>query len=105
MLSAKEEWKKRKKRYLKHLRTADSDVLLVSLADKLHNARAILLDYRTLGDPFWDRFRSGAGPAVRWYYRELSAAFEARRADLGPAAEPALDEFARTVETIEQLSG
>jgi GTP pyrophosphokinase len=97
-------WTQRKNEYLAAIAHKQPDELRVSLADKLHNARAILLDYRTLGDPFWDRFRSGAGPAVRWYYRELRAAFEARRADLGPHAEPALEEFGRTVDTIEQLA-
>ena len=98
-------WYERKRAYLDAIAHKQPDELRVSLADKLHNARAILLDYRTLGDPFWDRFRSGAGPAVRWYYRELRAAFDARRADLGPQAEPALEEFARTVDEIERLAG
>jgi hypothetical protein len=36
-----------------HLRTASGDALLVSVADKLHNARAILCDYRELGEGLW----------------------------------------------------
>src|SRR3954468_24542704 len=98
-------WYERKREYLDAIAHKRPDELRVSLADKLHNARAILLDYRTLGDPFWERFRSGAGPAVRWYYRELRAAFEARRDDLGPQATPALEEFGRTVEEVERLAG
>jgi len=31
----------------------------VSLADKTHNAEAILSDYRELGDELWDRFAGG----------------------------------------------
>jgi GTP pyrophosphokinase len=38
----KEDWKPRKTRYLDHLQHASADVLLVSGADKLHNARAIV---------------------------------------------------------------
>lgn len=38
----------RKERYLEHLQTADPDTLLVSLADKLHNARTLLLEF-----PYW----------------------------------------------------
>jgi (p)ppGpp synthase/HD superfamily hydrolase len=44
-------WRERKEAYLEHLRTADRDVRLVSTADKLHNAREILRDYRADGEP------------------------------------------------------
>ena len=45
-------WRERKERYLAHLRSAQTptEVLVVSRADKLHNARAILMDYRDVGD-------------------------------------------------------
>jgi GTP pyrophosphokinase len=100
-------WYDRKRGYLDAIAHKRPDELRVSLADKLHNARAILLDYRALGDPFWNRFRAGSdtGEAVRWYYRELRTAFEARRDDLGPAAALALEEFGRTVDAIEDLAG
>jgi (p)ppGpp synthase/HD superfamily hydrolase len=42
----KADWQKRKEAYIAHLDTADDDVLRVSLADKVHNARAILRDLR-----------------------------------------------------------
>jgi (p)ppGpp synthase/HD superfamily hydrolase len=97
-------WRQRKTTYLDDIAHKQPDELRVSLADKLHNARAILLDYRTLGEPFWDRFRTGAGTSVRWYYRELLAAFSARADDLGPNATPALGEFGRTIDEIERLA-
>jgi GTP pyrophosphokinase len=40
----KSHWRERKEAYLAHLRTADEDILWVSLADKVHNARTILRD-------------------------------------------------------------
>jgi (p)ppGpp synthase/HD superfamily hydrolase len=52
-------WKKRKVDYIKHLKSADADVRLVSAADKLHNARAILADYKRVGETLWDRFSGG----------------------------------------------
>ena len=97
-------WGRRKTEYLEAIAHKQPDELRVSLADKLHNARAILLDFRTLGEPFWDRFRPGAGPSIRWYYRGLEEAFTARRDALGTMAEPALGEFSRTVAEIERLS-
>ncbi len=64
-------WRERKIEYLKHLKTADADVRLVSAADKLHNARSILLDYRKLGEPVWERF-AGKREGTLWYYRAVA---------------------------------
>lgn len=49
---------------------------LVSAADKLHNARAILADYRQLGEDRWGRFNGGRSGTL-WYYRALADAFRA----------------------------
>ena len=66
----KPEWKKRKLNYLDTLRRASDDVRLVSAADKLHNVRTILADYRREGDAVWDRF-SGRRDGTLWYYRAV----------------------------------
>jgi (p)ppGpp synthase/HD superfamily hydrolase len=63
-------WKARKLEYLDHLRLATDDVRLVSAADKLHNVRTILADYRKDGDSVWDRF-SGNRDGTLWYYRAV----------------------------------
>ena len=49
---------------------------LVSNADKLHNARCILRDYRDIdiGEAIWDRF-TGKKEGSLWYYRALANAF------------------------------
>ena len=60
----KEDWTLRKHRYLAHLEVAEPDVLLVSCADKLHNARSILSDLREHGDGLWERFNRGAARAA-----------------------------------------
>lgn len=67
-------WKERKDTYLAKLPTKPLDSLLVSLADKVHNARAIRDDYGKLGDELWDRFAGGKEGTI-WYYRELSRIF------------------------------
>jgi GTP pyrophosphokinase len=48
-------WRERKEAYLARLRTADEDILWVSLADKVHNARTILRDLRKpdIGEKVW----------------------------------------------------
>ena len=70
-------WKARKQSYLDHLRDAAPSVLLVSCADKLHNARAILADYRRHGESLWDRFNGGRED-ILWYYGELARTFTQR---------------------------
>jgi hypothetical protein len=56
----------RKEAYLAKLPSKPVRSLLVSLADKTHNAEAILSDYRVLGDKLWQRFNGGA-EGTRWY--------------------------------------
>jgi len=44
-----------------------------SCADKLHNARAILADYRVEHEQLWSRFNADAGRRGElWYYRRLA---------------------------------
>ncbi len=67
-------WRERKQAYISHLEEAAEDVLLVSLADKVHNARAICTDVRTHGLVVFERFKAGTQGTL-WYYESLSAAF------------------------------
>jgi len=63
-------WRARKEHYLRHLREAGEDVRLVSAADKLHNVRSIVADYRYVGDAVWERF-AGRREGTLWYYRAV----------------------------------
>ena len=98
-------WPERKRAYIEAMASKRPDELRVSLADKLHNARAILLDYRTVGDELWARFKPGSGEPVRQYYRALYGAFAARADDMGPGAQPLLDELRRTLDELDRLAG
>jgi (p)ppGpp synthase/HD superfamily hydrolase len=97
-------WYARKRAYVDAFPAKSPAALRVSLADKVHNARSILLDYRTVGDELWARFGQGRGLATRVYYRELARAFEAERDRLGPVAQPYVDELRRTVDAITALA-
>jgi (p)ppGpp synthase/HD superfamily hydrolase len=72
----KEEWRKRKTQYIEHLGTVDQEALLVSLSDKVHNARSILRDLRKpeIGQTVWERFSKPKADTI-WYYRSLADAF------------------------------
>lgn len=72
----KPDWRPRKEAYIAGIASKPNTSLLVSLADKTHNARAIVSDLRSYGHELWHRFtadRSG----VLWYYQALADAFEA----------------------------
>ena len=74
-VTPKPPWRERKESYIAHLREPGlpAGVIRVSLADKLHNARAILFDLRAGHDVF-ARFTAGRGEQ-HWYYEALAGAF------------------------------
>jgi (p)ppGpp synthase/HD superfamily hydrolase len=67
-------WRPRKEAYLALLPKKAPSSLLVSLADKVDNAEAILHDYRNIGENLWERF-TGGREGTLWYYRSLSEIF------------------------------
>ncbi len=77
VVKPKPSWHYRKVLYLEHLRDADVSVLRVSAADKLHNLRCILADWKRIGDRLWDRFNATKEDQL-WYYSELVKIFQAR---------------------------
>lgn len=72
--SPKPPWRRRKEQYLAHLRHASTEMRRVSSADKLHNARTVLAEFRQVGDSVWQRFQ-GDKEGTLWYYRSLVTAF------------------------------
>jgi (p)ppGpp synthase/HD superfamily hydrolase len=88
-------WRERKERYLAHLASASDSVRLVSSADKLHNARTVLSDYRLLGEDLWTRF-NGKKEGTLWYYRAI--------VDTLPGKGPIVEELDRVVTELDVLS-
>jgi len=72
-------WRARKELYLAHLRSPGTppEVLTVSRADKLHNARGMVLDYRARGEVFWSPFNAGVEEQL-WYLSSLVDIFSDR---------------------------
>jgi (p)ppGpp synthase/HD superfamily hydrolase len=91
-------WLERKKQYLEHLRSAGPEILRVSAADKLHNARSVLADLRCHGTAVWGRFNGGREGTL-WYYRRLVQIFRER----GPSF--LAEELDRVVSEVERLAG
>lgn len=76
----KQKWEVRKASYIERLREEPDEseaTLLVSAADKLYNARAILEDYKQIGAEVWKRFKRGRDQQL-WYFDELIKVYEAR---------------------------
>ena len=76
----------------------DERVALVSACDKLHNARSIEADLRTVGSALWDRFTVTDPADHLWYYGSLLAALQLK------IPEPLADALRRTVTEIGLLT-
>jgi (p)ppGpp synthase/HD superfamily hydrolase len=90
-------WRQRKEDYIEHLRSAPTDVRRVSLADKLQNARSILVDLKRCGDEVWGRFNGGK-EGTMWYYRTLVKVFQELDSSI------LVDEFLKVEDDIEKIS-
>jgi GTP pyrophosphokinase len=90
-------WRGRKAKYLEHLQSADKDALMVSAADKLHNARAILSDYREIGEQLFVRFNAPKEDQL-WYYGAL---VETLRQTAAPKV--LVDELERVVKELNRV--
>jgi len=91
-------WRKRKEKYIADIPHKTPSARLVSLADKVHNAQAILRDYKVVGEELWDRF-NGTKENTLWYYRELAEKFKENMKS------PLVSELDQIVKAIYDLAG
>ncbi len=96
-------WRARKEAYISHIEAVpDIAILRVSCADKLHNARTILLDLYEHGEEIWGRFRAGSKDGALWYYSSLAQQFRSRSDSMSDNGLSRLsDELLRTVGLLE----
>jgi (p)ppGpp synthase/HD superfamily hydrolase len=92
-------WRERKERYLEHLPGASASVHLVAAADKLHNLRAIIRDYRRIGEGVWSRFNSGRD-GILWYHHSVLE--QLKLADRAPSG--LLDELESAVRELSEAA-
>ena len=93
----KQSWEERKKAYVQRLCEEPADVQLISAADKLYNARAILEDYREIGPRIWERFKRGRREQI-WYFDELLKVYKSSESSR------IVDELERVVNEIRMIS-
>jgi (p)ppGpp synthase/HD superfamily hydrolase len=93
----KDTWLKRKKAYIERLRHEPPEVQLISAADKLYNARAILDDYRDIGSRIWERFKRSRKDQI-WYFDAVLEVLEAS------GKNRIVSELERVVRELERIS-
>jgi (p)ppGpp synthase/HD superfamily hydrolase len=91
-------WLERKQAYIDHLGAVGEDTLLVSVADKLDNARSMLRDYNEHGPSLWQRFNRKNPDDHLWYYGELLNAYRSRGLNSWM-----VDELGRVVDELKNL--
>ncbi len=95
-----ENWMARKQHTIQYIKTVmDPGQLLVSCADKLDNARAILEDIVSNGDMVWERFNAGKSEQ-KWYYQSLAEVFLERGKEYGNPLLKLSTELEATVDQI-----
>ena len=70
-------WENRKNHTIDYLKHAPLEILFIACADKLHNVRSIIKDYKQLGNAVWTRFNR-PGEDQKWYYTSLAKIFTGR---------------------------
>lgn len=71
-------WQVRKERHLMFLEHCTCpDILLISIADKLDNARSLYQNLCRFGDSVWQHF-SGGRAGTLWYYSSLASVLSRR---------------------------
>ena len=84
--SPKPPWRQRKRAHIDRIAAEPPDVRLVVTADKLHNTRAIIADYRRVGEALWPIFH-GRREGTLWYTQAMTAALIAADPDAALLAE------------------
>lgn len=92
--------RERKEKYIADLPTHSASGILVSNADKIHNATAILRDYLEIGEALWGRFSDESDPL--WYYPELVKTYRKVGSPLAEQLTRIVDQLVEAVETDRQ---
>lgn len=64
-------WRERKEAFIERIPQIPASAKLIVAADKLHNVRSMLRDYRQQGEPLWNRFNGGRTGTL-WYYESVA---------------------------------
>ena len=79
-------WLERKKETIRHLEKAGTEILMITLGDKLSNVRAMHRDYLEVGEKLWERFNNPEPGEHGKYYCSLLNVFRKNEHIRGTAA-------------------
>ncbi len=74
-------WMERKSATIERVKTAEYEVKLVCLADKISNLRDIDRDYQQVGEKLWEKFRMKDREVIGWYYKGVQESLKDTFAD------------------------
>jgi (p)ppGpp synthase/HD superfamily hydrolase len=94
-------WRDRKEAFVERLRTEPYSVRLVVAADKLHNVRDVLRNYRIHGDDLWSQFKGGRDGTL-WYYRAVVGALTEAGNPGETELNAIIEEIGDTISLLEQ---
>ncbi len=98
-LEGDSDWEKRKKKYVSSVEGGGEKAMLVSLADKVANARSLLALYQLKGVEMWNCFNRGKEKKI-WFENEMYVMFKRYL-----AGHPLLEEYRKLIQEIEKLPG
>ncbi|MDJ0800491.1 MAG: hypothetical protein QNJ51_27400 [Calothrix sp. MO_167.B12] len=90
-----------------NIRHGSTSVRLISIADKLHNARSLLADarqYQTTQKSIWSEFKAGKEGTL-WFYRELLQIYQSFNTgnDGEYRTNLLVEDFSQVVDELEKL--
>lgn len=89
-------WRSRKAGYVENLKNDSKEALLVATADKIHNMRGLIDEYRVHGESVWEKFRR-PGIDLLWFYQLAAKAISDH------LAHPLVDEMQRILRDLEAI--
>ncbi len=97
-------WRARKQAFIDSIPGLSPEARLIALADKLHNTRSTVDEFRRVGELVWTRFH-GRRDGTLWYYREVLRAFQLGPGSTGVTNEPLLQDLTRAINELFALAG
>ncbi len=96
--TAKETWMERKATYIKKLKRDSYDAMMISAADKIHNLRSMMDEFRKSGNRIWSKFNAPEDRKL-WFYGEVLSVLKGRLKN------PIVKELEKTYREAEELFG
>src|SRR5215212_5688459 len=94
-------WRERKEAFVERLQTEPYSVRLVVAADKFHNVRDVLRNYRIHGDDLWLHFKGGCDGTL-WYYRAVVGALSEAATPEEQQLNALIEEISDTLSLLEE---